>query len=107
MTAFGMAAIVLLYPSVKTTLGLVGAAYLLYLAFKIANAPLRGEAPSKTVPTSFWMGFLVGVTNRKAYIAQTSLVASFHLLPTTPMLEGGVKWAFAVTIMTLAGFGWL
>lgn len=107
MTAFGMAAIVLLYPSVRTALGLIGISYLVFLALKIATSPVGKSQGTETVPASFGMGFLVGVTNPKAYVAQSSLFASFYLLPNAPIVDGSIKWLSAVVIMTLAGLGWL
>lgn len=107
LTAFGLATLILLYPSIKATLGLLGATYLLYLAAKIAFSPVGKKVNATPVPASFWAGVLVGVTNPKAYAAQSSLFASFTLLPHSTVLDGSVKWITAVLIMTIAGIAWL
>lgn len=107
LTAFGFAAIVTAYPNVQTVIGVLGASYLLYLAYKIASSPIGKAEEQCHVRASFGMGVLVGVTNPKAYAAQGALFASFNLLPNNSMMDGGLKLFSAIVVMTIAGWFWL
>jgi threonine/homoserine/homoserine lactone efflux protein len=63
---FGMLASV---PGLAPMLAAASAAYILYLAFKIATAPPLAESGSRTAKPDFLGGFMLAVANPKAYVA--------------------------------------
>ncbi|TIR23178.1 MAG: LysE family translocator [Mesorhizobium sp.] len=63
---FGLLASV---PGVASVLAILSAAYILYLAFKIATAPPLAERGSTTTKPDFLGGFTLAVANPKAYVA--------------------------------------
>ncbi|MCC5883035.1 MAG: LysE family translocator [Halomonas sp.] len=76
--ALGLGLIFERYPSVQFALRVIGSAYLLYLAWKIATAPppdmrVRGEGR----PLSFWQAAAFQFANPKAWVMGLALMAGF------------------------------
>ena len=76
--ALGLGLLFERYPLVQTSLRLMGSAYLLYLAWKIATAPppdlrLRGEGR----PLTFWQAAAFQFANPKAWVMGLALMAGF------------------------------
>ncbi|MEA3251551.1 MAG: LysE family translocator [Pseudomonadota bacterium] len=93
--ALGLGLLFERFPLFQTLLKVIGSAYLLYLAWKIASAPppdlrLRGEGR----PLTFWQAAAFQFANPKAWVMGLALMAGF--LP-----EQGSTWADA---LLLAGF---
>ena len=78
--AFGLYALFVLHPAAKIIVQIAGGLYILYVAIKIATAPvaITGEAQSK-IP-SFADGFILNLLNPKAYAAFFAIFSQF-LLP--------------------------
>jgi len=75
VVATGVMAVLTSLPKLAPLLGLASAAYILYLAFKIATAPpLAARAAEASRPT--WLaGFLLAVANPKAFVAIAAVFA--------------------------------
>ncbi len=69
---FGMLASV---PGLAPVLVIASAAYILYLAFKIATAPPLAEGASTAAKPDFLGGFMLAVANPKAYVAIAAVFA--------------------------------
>jgi threonine/homoserine/homoserine lactone efflux protein len=83
LAAFGLAAILTIYPSLLTAMKLIGGGYLCFLALKSLVAAWRGRDPSfrasqaDWTPLSAWRrGLLVNLTNPKSAL-MWSAVATF------------------------------
>jgi threonine/homoserine/homoserine lactone efflux protein len=73
--ATGILAVLTSVPKLAPLLAIASAAYILYLAFKIATAPpLSARAGGAAVPT-FLGGLLLAVANPKAYVAIAAVFA--------------------------------
>src|SRR5215475_6893689 len=73
ITAAGLFSLLEAAPSALYAMTIAATVYLVYLAWKIASAPVGQEAKaSHGVPVSPAAGFLLGVTNPKAYLAFAS-----------------------------------
>jgi threonine/homoserine/homoserine lactone efflux protein len=96
-------------PAALTVLSVVGTAYLLWLAYRIAAAPVG--APAVVRPAGFSStvggGFLLGVTNPKAYIAFASLMASYVTVHANPRADFALKWTSCLVIVFLVDVVWL
>ncbi|KAA0013824.1 LysE family translocator [Billgrantia pellis] len=93
--ALGLGLIFERYPAVQMTLRVLGSAYLLYLAWKIATAPppdLRHRGEGR--PLNFWQAAAFQFANPKAWVMGLALMAGF--LP-----EGGDTM---INALLLAGF---
>jgi len=102
----GLAAIVLADPIVRTILLAVSAAYLAYLAFRIAFASAKIAFISMLTP-----GLMAGLTlqfiNPKAYAVNTTLFSGFAFYPESLFIETGLKLLIANVIWLLLHCLWL
>lgn len=83
--AAGLAALLAAYPSLRITLQFIGGAYVCYLAYKIATAPVANN-PANIDPGKaprFRDGVILNVLNPKAYASLLAIFTSF-LLPLEP-----------------------
>jgi len=110
ISALGLAGILAASPLLQNILLLVATAYLVWLAWSIASAPVEGELVGEPAGSSLTGrgAFLLGIANPKAYLAFASLMGSFTLAPdsrgTVDML---LKWAICVGVMLVVDLAWL
>jgi threonine/homoserine/homoserine lactone efflux protein len=82
--------------------------YLVYLAYKIASSPIGESAQaSNGAHASPAAGFLLGVTNPKAYLAFASLLASYTLIKGNVQQDSFTKWVLLVAVMIVVDIVWL
>lgn len=108
MTASGVTGLLLAVPGLGPVL--VGAAvlYMLYLAYRIATAPVPGiaEATDSSVP-GFGAGLVLAFTNVKAYTMFSALYASHTLIEGAPVADTAFKYAILTCIMMSVNTLWL
>jgi threonine/homoserine/homoserine lactone efflux protein len=75
VVATGIKAILTSMPGVAPVLAVASAAYILYLAYRIATAPPLAARDSSAVLPTFLGGFLLAVANPKAYVAIAAVLA--------------------------------
>jgi threonine/homoserine/homoserine lactone efflux protein len=73
----GLAGLVRAAPGLHTALKWIGAAYLLYLAWRIARAAGSADASGRARPSSFLEAWLFTWVNPKAWIAVLGALAAF------------------------------
>ncbi|MGO4123625.1 LysE family translocator [Inquilinus sp. YAF38] len=99
--AAGVVALVTSIPDGALVLGVLSAAYILYLAVKIATAPpLGGRGGSATAP-GFLGGLGLAIANPKAYVAIAAIFAA------DPGLDAVVKTTVLSGMVVLIHFCWL
>ncbi|HEU4700031.1 MAG TPA: LysE family transporter [Gemmatimonadales bacterium] len=110
LSVAGLAAALRAVPLAATALTLIGAAYLAWLAWSIATAPVGSPTASGAV-ASAWGGFLLGAANPKVYLALVSLFASFRLVAaggaTAEYHDALLKWALCIGVTAVVDLGWL
>jgi len=105
----GLSALFAAFPSVKFACQLIGGAYIVYIAFKIACAPIVENTAPQSPPT-FSDGFILNLLNPKAYAAFLAIFSQF-LLPMTSgvtayIATGLVCWLVAMVVDVIwLGFG--
>ncbi len=72
----GASELIELFPSFMQVIGYIGAAFMLYMAYKIAFSKGTIALGEESQP-SFYQGFLLNILNPKAWIASISGVAAF------------------------------
>ena len=87
----GLAAIMFTIPELRTILAIASAAYLLWLAYKIAFAGAKVAFIERPAPPGITGGFLLQCINPKAYAVSTAFFANFPFLPSNPALEALIK----------------
>ena len=75
--AFGLGTLFVLFPPLNPILKICGAAYLLWLAFKIATSGGAGEKKGKTRPMSFFEAAMFQWVNPKAWMMALGAIAGY------------------------------
>ena len=75
VVAAGVVGMLVTIPGVAPVLTIMSAAYILYLAFKIARAPPLSDGGKDTARPTFLGGFVLAVVNPKAYVAIAAVFA--------------------------------
>jgi threonine/homoserine/homoserine lactone efflux protein len=103
----GLAAVVLADERIRTLLLFASAAYLLYLAFRIAFAGARIAFIEKSKAPGVMGGILLQAINPKAYAVNTTLFTGFAFLPDNPVWEVALKFLIMNAIWIPIHFLWL
>ena len=110
VVAAGVLGFLMSVPGTASVLTVVSAAYILYLAFRIATAPPLSRQDSATAIPSFGAGFMLAIANPKAYLAISAVVAvapGIGPIPKTALLVGMIVLIHAAWLLvgtTLARF---
>ena len=73
----GLAGLVRAEPGLHLVLKFAGAAYLVYLAWRIAHAQAAGGAPAQAKPIGFFQAWLFTWVNPKAWVAVLGALAAY------------------------------
>ena len=105
----GLATLLLAVPAARLILTVASTAYLIWLAWQIASAPVGDGAIGERSGVQFTVsgGFLLGFANPKAFLAFLSLFASFVVVENDPPADGVAKWVLCVVVMVVVDFAWL
>jgi len=109
VSAAGLSSAFAAIPGAMKTMMFIATAYLLYLSYKIAFAPV-GPAETETrsgFASTVAGGMLLGVTNPKAYIAFASLMASYTIVRLDTVADMSIKWMVCVVVMIVVDLAWL
>ena len=105
--AYGIAAILEIHPTAALVVQTIGAVYLLWIAYRIATAPVLGGTDTNRGKSvlGFRDGFLINLFNPKAYAAFLALFSHF-LLPmdsiTSSYITTGLVCFILVVIIDVA-----
>jgi len=99
--AAGLFSLIGLVPGAMQVMAIPSAIYLVWLAWKIASAPVGGAGQATGITSSATSGFILGISNPKAYIAFVSLFASQTIVSASTTGDMLLKW-IAITIVILA-----
>lgn len=108
-SAFGVAALLIIYPALHTGLKIVGSAYLLWLAWKTATSSYqRLDIPAKTPQAVSWFqGGLLQFLNPKAWMMGLGAVGSFSLSGDA-YFSSVIAMSFVMVIVNfVAGIAWI
>ena len=105
--AAGIFAAIIAIPMAAEVLGFIAIAYLGYLAFKIATAPPVGEASSMSDGPGFMSGFILSLSNPKAYASFAALFSGFQLIPQSPEQSTYFQVFICFTILWIVNPAWL
>jgi threonine/homoserine/homoserine lactone efflux protein len=105
--AVGVLAMLMAVPRLAPVLVAASAAYILWLAFKIATAPpLSRQDPAASAP-SLAGGFLLGLANPKAWLAIAAVFAGTTLDVGSRVVEALVKTAVLTGMIVIIHAFWL
>lgn len=102
LAAIGVTGLVVAYPGALYAIKIVGGLYLLFLAWRSARSAMRSEmAPAKAAASGgriFLRGYLMHLTNPKAILSWTAIIA-LGLKPDTPPV---VLYAIIIGCMSIS-----
>ena len=107
LIATGVTGLILTQPALATGLALIGAGYIVYLAYRIATVPPISETANTGVRPPFSGGFALAIANPKAFAAIAAVYAGHRLYPKSPLLNAGVKIAALSLFIIVVNTGWL
>jgi threonine/homoserine/homoserine lactone efflux protein len=108
LAAYGLGALVLQHPQVMQVVRWLGAAFLLWLAWKIASAPVGNNTAEVPHVTGFFGAALLQWVNPKAWLVSAGAVATY--LPgeaDSTLLRAAVFALVFVSAALPSGFVWL
>ncbi|SDU43409.1 LysE family translocator [Stappia sp. ES.058] len=107
LIATGATALVLAQPLLLTALTIVAGIYILYLAWKIAMAPV-GPMPLRLEQApAFVPGFSLAIANPKAFAAIGAVYAGHTLVADSPMVDAVLKLAALALVIMIVNTLWL
>ncbi|MEQ9608743.1 MAG: LysE family transporter [Kiloniellaceae bacterium] len=107
LIATGVTAVVLTVPALKTAITTAAAAYILYLAWRIATAPPLSKESATAKAPAFPGGFLLAVANPKAFAAIGAVYAGHSAVPGDLSADAAVKIAALTLVIVLVNSAWL
>lgn len=99
--AAGLFSLIGLVPGALQAMAIASALYLVWLAWKIASAPVGTANSATAMASTAASGFILGISNPKAYIAFVSLFASQSIVRGNSTGDMTLKWV-AITFVILA-----
>ncbi|MDH3473889.1 MAG: LysE family transporter [Rhodospirillales bacterium] len=107
VTAGGVTGLVLAISGAAPVVTVLAAAYIVYLAYRIATAPPLGDEAGARRPPSFLGGFFLSLANPKAYAAMAALFSGFVLLAGQPAWDALLKGAILLAMVGAVNIAWL
>ena len=107
MVATGITGLILALPGAEVAIPLFAAAYILYLAWKIATAPpLACVTDTETAP-AFIAGFLLGIANPKAFAAIGAVYTGTTVITDSVFADAGIKLVVLTAVIVTVNSFWL
>jgi threonine/homoserine/homoserine lactone efflux protein len=107
LVASGVTGLLFTIPGVLPILTVAALCYILFLAYKIASAPILVEDRGDRPAPSLWGGLLLAIANPKAFAAIGAIFTSFTLLPKEPVLDATVKSVSLMAVVVSVNIVWL
>ncbi len=107
LIASGVTGLLLAVPALVWLVTALAAAYILYLAYRIATAPvLSGDTSGARAP-SLVGGFVLAMANPKAFAAIGAVYSGNNLLPGDLLLDAAAKILALLAVIVLVNATWL
>ena len=103
----GAVVLVLAIPHGARILSVVSAAYILYLAVKIAAAPPLSQQSARVSAPAFLGGFLLALINPKAYLAIAAVFAGTTVVTQSQGLDALIKFVSLSVMIIIIHIVWL
>ncbi len=106
--ALGLAALFMTFPEVRVTVQILGGIYMLYVAYKIATAPvLKTNNQVNQQAPKLVDGFILNLLNPKAYAAFFAIFSQFLLPFADNSSSLTVTGLVCLVVATIVDFVWL
>lgn len=105
--ATGVTGVLFTVPGLMPVLTVAAAAYILYLAYRIATAPILSEDKGDRPAPAFAGGYLLAIANPKAYAAIGAVYTSVIVIADAPIRDAAVKLIVLSTVIVAVNTTWL
>jgi len=103
----GLVSLLAVYPAVIRVMVVAAVVYLVYLSYAIATSPVGKDQPDRSGTYSSFAGLLLGITNPKAYLAISALLASPLQLAAAESSNIALKIALCIAVILIVDIVWL
>lgn len=107
LIASGVTGLLFAVPGVLPVLTAAALLYILYLAYKIARAPVLSQGANQGAAPSLAGGLLLAVGNPKAFAAIGAVYAGVAVVPDLPLWDAVVKVAALSVAIVVINTSWL
>lgn len=107
LVAAGVTGVVLAVPMLSTAIVFAAAAYILYLAFRIATAPPLAQSDPEARAPSLAGGFALGISNPKAFAAIGAVYSGHVIVPGDLLIDTIVKVGALTMVIVAVNTAWL
>ena len=107
LIATGVTGLILASPSLVGVITVLAAAYIVYLAYRIATAPVISSERSTETNPSFANGFILAIANPKAFAAIGAVYSGHTMVAGNVFLDSGIKILALLAVIVLVNTGWL
>ena len=107
LVATGVTGLILAEPRLAAVVSVIAALYILYLAYKIATAPVGAKRSEQASVPSFVAGLLLAIANPKAFAAIGAVYSSNTLVADNVILDNITKIAAVLSVIVVVNAVWL
>ncbi|MBX2837942.1 MAG: LysE family transporter [Gammaproteobacteria bacterium] len=107
LIATGVSALVLAIPAFITGLTVLATLYILYLAWKIATAPVLASNKATSTAPSLMSGFFLAIANPKAFAAIGAVYTSHTLINGDIFADSLIKILALAVVIVIVNSAWL
>lgn len=107
MIATGVTGMILALPGAVPVLTALGGAYILYLAYRIATAPVGGGKLEGARAPSFPGGYLLAIANPKAFAAIGAVYSGVEVREETLYLDAIIRVTVLMSVAFAVNTSWL
>ncbi|WP_375594559.1 LysE family transporter [Algihabitans albus] len=107
MIATGVTGLILAEPAVVRVLTVLAAAYILYLAWKIATAPILSATDRRAAAPAFSSGLVLAIANPKAFAAIGAVYSGNTLVEGALLLDALAKISALTLVILTVNSAWL
>lgn len=107
LIATGITTVVLAQPALLVVLSSLAGIYILYLAFRIATAPVVKDMECVGDAPTFLPGFTLAVINPKAFVAIGAVYSTHTIVPADLVADTVCKLLALSLVILVFGLAWL
>ncbi len=100
LCAGGVGALVMTVPGLRLSIQMLGVAYLLWLAYKLASSRQMTSVDTSKLNVTFWQGVMMQFLNIKAWMLALTVVAGWM----AGRADVGARFAVILPVMLVFGF---
>jgi threonine/homoserine/homoserine lactone efflux protein len=107
MIATGVTGLILARPDLVVLITFIAATYILYLAYRIATAPVLAKDIERTKSPAFIGGFLLALANPKAFAAIGAVYSGNTVLKDSALFDAAAKTLALSVVIVCVNTAWL